>query len=152
MSFNNTDENFVVFASAWNPAETVPVTFHFTVSEAIPENTSLNFTLREFNLLPSAIDTCFFETEFSVNLRPSDPLGFTNSNVDEIKVFPNPSNGIFTIQNIQNNSLLRVMDLSGRILQESISGLNNEFNLPQGIYFINIESKNTTITKRIVVQ
>jgi hypothetical protein len=152
MTFEDGDDTFVVFASAWNPAETLPVTFHFSVNEEIPENTLMNFTLRVFNLEPSTIDTCFFETEFSVNLRPAGPLRINKLNTDEITVFPNPSNGHFKLQNVQNNSYLKIMDLSGRIIQETMSSLSNEFDLQPGIYLLNIESKSSIITKRIVIQ
>lgn len=152
MAFESGDDNFVVFASAWNPAETLPVNFHFTVNEEIPENTIMNFSLRVFNLEPSTIDTCYFETEFSVNLRPAGPLVLNKVNSNEIQVFPNPSNGHFSILNAENNSMVKIIDLRGRILHQSPVNQSNDIKLNPGIYLLSIESNTSVITKRIVVQ
>jgi sugar lactone lactonase YvrE len=150
MSFDGTDEIFVVFASAWNPDSTAIANFHFNVSQEILENTFLNFTLRVFNLLPSTIDTCFFESEFSINLRPSSPLGNKLINNSTISIFPNPSSGLISIRNIESSALINVIDLSGRVIETKIGP--GDFNLQKGLYFIRVNSENALITKRIIVQ
>jgi sugar lactone lactonase YvrE len=150
MSFNGTDDTFVVFASAWNPDSTAIANFHFNVSQEIPENTILNFTLRVFNLAPSSIDTCFFESEFSVNLRPSSPLSNATIQESEILIFPNPSAGQISIRNIDSSTLINVIDIRGRVI-ESRNGAG-DFNLPKGLYFIQFNSENALITKKLIVQ
>ncbi len=150
MSFNSGDEAYVVFESAWNPDSTGIANFHFNVNQEIPENTLFNFTLRVFNLAPSTIDTCFFETEFSINLRPSSPLGINLIHNNNISIFPNPSAGLISIRNVDSDALINVIDLSGRVI-ETKKGVS-DFNLQRGLYFIQVNSENAFITKRIIIQ
>lgn len=79
---------------------------------------------------------------------------------DAIKIYPNPSNGEFYINNALNINLTKaaVYDLSGRLISEfNISGASktNTINLlgvSKGVYFLNIHSENGFITKKIVVE
>lgn len=60
----------------------------------------------------------------------------------EINIFPNPSIGIFTIENFEPNQIFQVYDVSGRLLKPSI--LNGQLNLsdePSGIYLLRILNK-----------
>jgi hypothetical protein len=132
MSFGGNGGGFEVFASAWNPDSVAEAQFFFNVTEAIPENTILNFTLEVTNLSPSSADTCFFAETFSVNLNPGIVLG-----VDDIdqnwNAYPNPSNGIVNLQLPSNKGTLSIYDYSGRC-----------------IYNAEIHSKQLTIGKDIL--
>lgn len=91
-------------------------------------------------------------------------------NNSEIKIFPNPSNGIFTIYfpiellSSAGNDLLSsdegeqsnviITNITGKIVkqlsitnQKSIINLKNQ---PSGIYFIKIKTKNNIIIKKII--
>ena len=77
-----------------------------------------------------------------------------NSN---ISIYPNPTTGIFTINNEQltiNN--LSILDITGKIIYNEQFTMHNEqltidiSNLPVGVYFIKIQTDNEIITKKIV--
>ena len=78
--------------------------------------------------------------------------------LDKIVIYPNPSNGIFTIYT--NNAPLdqiEIIDLTGKIIkqQKNIKMNNNSTNLDlsevaTGIYFVKIVSNNQTTIKRII--
>ena len=83
---------------------------------------------------------------------------------DQISIYPNPSNGIFTIQNLtgfENLLGLEITDISGKImettelaplpLQIDISQTTEHAPL-QGIYFLKIKTENGIITKKLIIQ
>ena len=90
------------------------------------------------------------------------PVGVKELNVREelsIKIYPNPSHGSFNIvlNNFNNqNANIRILNSLGQvIINEKISNRNNlRYNLHyqnQGIYFVQIISKESIITKRILL-
>ncbi|MBP6455974.1 MAG: CotH kinase family protein [Chitinophagaceae bacterium] len=68
-----------------------------------------------------------------------------------IKVFPNPSKGIFTIESLQPISFVRVFDLQGKMILESKEKTIDATKLSAGIYLLKINLLNDKIFyKRIV--
>ena len=119
MSFGGNGGGFEVFASAWNPDSVAEAQFFFNVTEAIPENTLLDFTLEVTNLSPSSADTCFFAETFSVNLNPGIALGL-NEIEQNWTAYPNPSNGIVNLQLPSNKGTLSIYDYSGRCIYNAV--------------------------------
>lgn len=82
-------------------------------------------------------------------------VGIDQVNMDQlIQIYPNPSNGVFTIQ-LNDASTIQILDLSGRILQKLNGEVGaNAIQLDQkaGIYLINIQQENKEITKRITIK
>lgn len=84
-----------------------------------------------------------------------------NSNLNEISIYPNPNNGMFTIfmtEASPKNINIKIENVLGKVLKEmnNISGtqiqvnLNNEFQ--PGAYFIRIDAgNNNVITKKIFI-
>lgn len=83
--------------------------------------------------------------------------------INEILVYPNPSNGIFNIKlsvlNIKTD--VYVIDTAGRIIaNESISKENNtgnlirigNNNLSSGIYLVKIITKHKAVTKKVIIE
>ena len=86
-----------------------------------------------------------FGSEDSTTFRVGETLGL-NSFIDEdLKIFPNPSNGVFTIKTTLNNSSYKVHNLIGQTIKSGFinSGVNSIDirNSIDGVYFITIESK-----------
>ena len=76
--------------------------------------------------------------------------------LDDISIYPNPSNGIFTIKRSSNKDLsISVYDITGkRILtknnvQDSLINLDLS-TAENGIYFVNIKSENHSVIKKII--
>jgi hypothetical protein len=74
----------------------------------------------------------------------------------QIKVFPNPSNGSFTVDfdNLKNVKEIRILDLLGKIVfQKSINKQSkiNIDNLPSGVYILTvIDNENKMTNKKII--
>lgn len=72
----------------------------------------------------------------------------------EFTIYPNPSNGGFTI-NTPNNSIVTVKNSLGQIITPSITTKGNKTALKietKGIYFVKIESNDHTVTQKVIVQ
>ena len=76
---------------------------------------------------------------------------------NSIFVYPNPSNGVFTItNNTAESSIIEVFDLSGKLIWSQINEKSNpliHLNLDavsNGIYFLKITSNNQIVIKRII--
>jgi hypothetical protein len=154
MDFGTNGNGFQVFASAWNPDSVVEASFFFTVTQAIPENTMLDFRLDITNLFPSNADTCFFTDIFQVNLNPGTILNIEKLQ-QSIKVFPNPSSGTFQIKLPNSQGNLSILDLQGRCLRQINQVPNNvqigsETITQAGIYLLRWESNNQIIQHKLV--
>ena len=78
---------------------------------------------------------------------------------DQFLLYPNPTNGIFTVKWTQENqqpTVLKVYDLTGKVLhQENIRVSGQSINLSHfthGIYIVQIQNENTQQTRRLVIQ
>ena len=80
-----------------------------------------------------------------------------------LKAFPNPSNGVFSI-NVQTpentNASLEITDISGKsILREELKGINNDYthkvdltSFPKGVYFVSLKQGNNVSELQTVVE
>lgn len=85
-----------------------------------------------------------------------------NTQVYDISVFPNPSNGIFHIKTKYPESISRltINTVDGKSVKayyfNSVAELNNYSfdvsNLAKGVYFINLENSYGTGVKRIILE
>ncbi len=91
------------------------------------------------NSLSEVTDICIVSTD-------------TPYNAFNISIFPNPNNGIFTIQSIEN-ATYNIRNLTGQIIQSG--ELKNDTSIDisdevQGVYFISLSIDNHIFTKRIM--
>lgn len=94
------------------------------------------------------------DTSACVNI---DFTGLSNENFgQEFIVYPNPTNGNFTIDLGENYSIVNttITDLTGRLILSSSIGnasiLNFEINEPAGIYILKIEAGEKTSVVRLI--
>ncbi len=95
---------------------------------------------------PDGVDVCFL-IDFST---------LVNSNVisnTKLNVYPNPTTDKVTVENLSGKSVIRIMDMQGRLMYEQQPvGSNTTINMSKfkkGIYIMVIESNGTTIHKKI---
>jgi hypothetical protein len=86
-----------------------------------------------------------FSSVDSTTFRVGESLGLNSFMDENLKIFPNPSNGVFTIKTTLNNSTYKVHNLIGQTIKSGFinSGVNSIDirNSIDGVYFITIESK-----------
>ena len=77
---------------------------------------------------------------------------------DNFNIYPNPTNGVFTITNEKNNPYdIIIYDVVGKLVYEKQHETNKEIKLDlsaigKGIYFVTIISDNQRIVKRLVIK
>jgi len=83
-------------------------------------------------------------------------LSLNENKLNDIKIYPNPSEGIINIQLIQNDKYdIAVYDVIGNLLLQSNNQGNSIIDLSSfgdGVYIINLSNEKHSISKRIVIQ
>lgn len=79
-----------------------------------------------------------------------------SANTAEINVYPNPNNGLFTIDlnGFEGMSSITVFDLNGRVVSERMvidQRFNNFEVLEKGMYIVKVSNKDNIITRRVNV-
>ncbi|WP_052823425.1 T9SS type A sorting domain-containing protein [Neotamlana sedimentorum] len=75
--------------------------------------------------------------------------------LDNVKLFPNPSSGQFSINGLQQDSKVKVYDINSRLILSKTVSNNETINLANttaGIYFINISNQAGSTVKKLVIQ
>jgi hypothetical protein len=75
-------------------------------------------------------------------------------------VYPNPSNGEFTLKNLNNIELVKadIFDINGRLIKTiDLSNSQNIqtidiTNVTSGLYFMNVHAKNATQVVKLIKQ
>lgn len=80
----------------------------------------------------------------------------TNSNdlVSSIQIYPNPSEGLITVESLIKDAKLLVYNITGQLIREEALdfGKNQmEMNVPNGTYFFKILSKEQIISHKIII-
>ena len=96
-------------------------------------------------------------------IRVSAPVGTIVNNVTEgvveLKVFPNPNNGVFTLE-LQSGKeepiVIMITDVKGRIVKEITSETNNSMNIKldeaAGIYILNVTAGNRKYIQKVIIE
>lgn len=96
---------------------------------------------------------------------PNEAPSFEELNIDEVKVFPNPSDGRFQLSfdySGPESLKAKVFDITGKLIKDISTDLvksensvtaNIDLESPgSGIYFIRIELGKSVVTKKIIVR
>ena len=91
-----------------------------------------------------------------INVTLTGGVSVNNLNENNISIYPNPSNGVFTLDFKTSTGLLNVSitDITGKIiLNEQLTINNEQFVInKKGIYFINIRTETGIYTEKIIIQ
>lgn len=97
--------------------------------------------------------------DINISFTPSSVLSVTNSpsssTTDNIIVlYPNPTNGMFTVELPENNTSVDILDMNGKIIftQKNIASNKANFSLEglaKGIYQVKITLENKVVVKRV---
>jgi hypothetical protein len=104
---------------------------------------------------------CYFDNEIGEHKYTEKPCNFSNlvgikeSNLQDLKIFPNPFTSILSFTTI-NSSILKLFDVTGKLVlterfdeQISEATVNTGF-LPPGIYYCLVQSKGAIIGKKLI--
>lgn len=93
-------------------------------------------------------------------LKPNT-LGNTDFIASNISIAPNPNNGTFNIQfkDLSSGYSVEVFDVSGRILYQNNFNASSDLlqtvkleDSAKGVYFVNLKSNGTLLTKKIIIE
>lgn len=85
-------------------------------------------------------------------------LSTTNFSLNSLKIYPNPSNGKFTISWNQHQKVsVKIYDSYGKLLYinralDMTSPVSPDLKLSQGLYIIKINSSNQEISKKLIIE
>lgn len=156
MSFHVNSLNWEVFASAYNPGDTMSVYFSLYVTDSIPLNYTVDFRLYATNLSPLSIDSCVFSKDFTLNLN-SAPLSIKTFENPRTKVYPNPANEYVEIT-FSKNELGReyqIVNMQGQLMKKGRIDTElmreNLEDYQAGVYFLKATFSNH-VTKLVVLK
>ncbi len=82
--------------------------------------------------------------------------GLTKVEAKEIKISPNPSNGLFNVNIISNNTNVEVYNLVGQLVYNTTAKVGNLSlnlkDLSKGTYFVKFSNENSSTTKKLVIE
>ena len=86
-----------------------------------------------------------------IPLRPSTVLEAPA--IDEVLLYPNPSQGLIQIKGLKENQLIRVYDQSGKEVIKKYADVSGELdcsNLPNGLYLLRVDGQQV-MTKKLII-
>jgi len=114
----------------------------------------------DYNITVSLTDYDSYTGQFNVSQgdfeHPEIVLDMTslNSLNSKLSVYPNPSNGVFTVE-VAQNSNIRISDLAGKIVYTNENTGSTTIDLSsqaKGIYFMQISNEKQTVTQKLVIK
>jgi hypothetical protein len=137
--------------------------------------TGTNATLTEYSKSLNAFSTStsfmariVFHSDESVNQQGAiidnfvitGALSTEEFSKDSFTIYPNPSSGLFNIQTAKPMTFdYTIFDVTGKIIlsQKNVSTKGNKYtfnlnNYANGVYFLNMTSENSTITKKLMLK
>ncbi|MDH6253076.1 hypothetical protein M2347_002803 [Chryseobacterium sp. H1D6B] len=145
------------------------LTFPQTLVASTPNNGMYTFNVPSglgntttARLMIKAIDNVFLNVN-TTNFTINSTLGVNDleKSEDGLKIYPNPSKGIFTIEtNAKNNISYTVFAMDGKLVSQKkevrsnggkISEKVNLSNLPSGVYLIQVDKDDQKISKKLII-
>ncbi|MEP7170185.1 MAG: T9SS type A sorting domain-containing protein [Bacteroidota bacterium] len=150
-----------VFASSWNPGDTMPVNIYYNVTLPIPLNYTVTFQLWVSNLLPVLNDSCYFNNTFTINLNPAAMS--INTPVENLtySIYPFPAqHHLYINRNLpfSNPVIISLYNATGnKVIEEVLpTGTFQKILdvgwLSKGFYFLVLkEGSKTMVVKKIIL-
>ncbi|MDB9712716.1 Omp28-related outer membrane protein, partial [Flavobacteriaceae bacterium] len=124
--------------------------YTFTINDTYGDGICCAYGVGSYSITDDSGNTIISGGEFSSvdtsTFRVGETLGINSVFENDLNIFPNPSNGVFTIKTSLNNSTYKIYNLIGQHVKSGL--INNGANLIDlrnsidGIYFMTIEREN----------
>ena len=96
------------------------------------------------------------QTDYDGKYEYFGPVSVNCIHENRINIFPNPSNGIFSIKSENKISFVKIMNVFGECIYKSLmlnaQSLIDLSSQPKGIYFIRINNESGNTTKKLIIQ
>ena len=130
-----------------------------TVDTAITTNLSVDLTgtfIEDYNDLEVIVFVQDYTTKDIMNsATATQQLSSDSFSLAKIKVFPNPSTGIFTIDTVLATDV-KVLDITGKEVFKASNITNqaslNLTNLQEGVYMLKMKNENGEQTEKIIIK
>jgi hypothetical protein len=136
---------------------TAPYIFTWNDESGTPvgtENPLTGVGLGTYNMVITDENSCTYPYSFTI----TDCVGIEEMEVASLNVFPNPSNGSFTINHdVLKNASWSMHDISGKLIHSEriASGSTSTFvnvNIPSGVYSLRIIAEDMQLQKSVVIK
>ncbi|MGC6430443.1 MAG: family 16 glycosylhydrolase [Jejuia sp.] len=159
--------NFYVYSVNWSPNQ---ITFlvdgvgYYTYNPTVKDASTWPFDLEQYLILNIAmggfagtIDPNFTQSPMVIDyvrIYQNNNLSLKDNALDEIKIYPNPTNGILNINFNQVIDKIEIHSVIGRLMFNgtTINGQIDISYLSKGAYFLSIYSGDKTITRKFIKQ
>lgn len=74
---------------------------------------------------------------------------------DPLNIFPNPSNGTFTLSNVEDGSVVEVLNVAGQVVStQQVFGTNQTLHLDvdSGAYYVKVSNANSAVVHKLIIQ
>ena len=124
--------------------------YTFTINDTYGDGICCQYGTGSYSITDDSANVIFSGGEFgsteATTFRVGESLGLDSFMDENLKIFPNPSNGIFIIKTTITNSSYKIHNLIGQTIKSGfINNGENSIDIRNsidGIYFITIESEN----------
>jgi Leucine-rich repeat (LRR) protein len=97
-----------------------------------------------------------YKKAFVISITDVTETGLSDIYKKGIKVYPNPSSGVFTLEFNSDSYLVSIYSVIGNKVYENISNTSKHkidlSNYPKGIYFVKIKKDNKVYNNRIILE
>lgn len=149
---NNEDgfyiENALNAADPWSVIDTVAVNSTSYLHTGLSEGVEYFYRVKAFNADGVSVGS---NVASAVNQTSSLNLFWQ----DKIKIFPNPASDFVNIENVLQNSILRIFSPHGILIKEQVIQKNKESigltEMATGIYFLQIENDGHAVNFKLLI-
>lgn len=118
----------------------------------IPNATQPNYTPTTSGVysVRITVDSCY-KVSNVINMQIT---GIANKLNASVNVYPNPSNGAFTLSTKEiQNATVRIIDVQGKeVLSQKLVKSETNFELPRGLYIVQVSNNEGVATKRLAIK
>ena len=149
----NTSDNFEIFWTDNDSAiYSITITSDHELTNMVPSDTLGNFDTQ--TLLAGNHDLIIYKDEVYLLKKP-DISSVTETHNNIYRIYPNPTNGFFTIQG-KNIQSVEIINISGQVIK-NFQILNSKFRVdlsehPKGIYLIKIVTDKGISVEKVAIK
>ena len=77
-------------------------------------------------------------------------LAVSDSQKNQIKIYPNPSSDFITIENVEDLKTVRIFDLTGKLVKQTQAKEINIQNFAKGQYIMNVYTGNEIVSRKFI--